>query len=187
MSEQRLPEHNVMAVFTDMEAAHEAVRALETHGVEGGKVSLVGPGAEEARAETDTADRDSRMSGDVGKRAAAGAAAGGALGGTAGFLAGAAAFAIPGIGPVIGAGVWAAAIGGAVAGAGVGGVVGGLSGLEMGEAGELTYESLKAGRVVVVVHADDAEEAASVEKVLADKEPQEIHRFDARGQRVGTA
>jgi hypothetical protein len=26
-----------------------------------------------------------------------------------------------------------------------------------------------------------------VEKVLADKEPQEIHRFDARGQRVGTA
>jgi hypothetical protein len=38
-----------------------------------------------------------------------------------------------------------------------------------------------------VVHAEDTEEAASVEKVLADKEPQEIHRFDARGRRVGTA
>jgi hypothetical protein len=154
------------------------MQSLETHGVEGGKVSLLGPGAEEARAETDTADRDSRMSGDVGKRAAVAAAAGGAVGGTAGFLAGAAAFSIPGIGPVIGAGVWAAAIGGAVAGAGVGGVVGGISSLEMGEAGDLTHESLKAGRVVVVVHIEDEEEASSVEKVLIEKDPLEVHRFD---------
>jgi hypothetical protein len=187
MQERRLSEHNVVAVFRDMEAASEAVRSLETHGVEGGKVSLLGPGAEEAEAETDTVSRDTRVSGDVGKRVATGAAAGGALGGTAGVLAGAAAFAIPGVGPVIGAGVLAAAIGGAVAGAGVGGVVGGISGLEMGEAGELTYESLKAGRVVVAVHSEDQEEASSVEEVLAGKDPLEVHRFDAGGRRLGAA
>jgi hypothetical protein len=186
MSEQRLSEHNVMAVFNNLEEAREAIQALEQHGLEARKVSLVGPGPEEVREETDTAERDSRIAGDVGKRAAVGAAAGGAVGGTAGFLAGAAAFSIPGIGPVIGAGIWAAALTGAGVGGVIGGVAGGLSGLDMGEAGELTYESLKASRVVVAVHAEDEEEAATAEKVLSGN-PQEIQRYDSRGRRFGPA
>jgi hypothetical protein len=180
--EQRLSEHNVMAVFTGMEEARGAIQALEQHGLEARKISLVGPGPEEAKEETDTTDRDSGIAGDVGKRATVGAAAGGAVGGTAGFLAGAAAFSIPGVGPVIGAGIWAAALTGAGVGGVIGGVAGGLSGLDMGEAGELTYESLRARRVVVMVHADEEEEAAAAEKVLAGKGPQEVHRFDARGR-----
>jgi hypothetical protein len=183
VTEHPLSEHNVVAVYAEMDSARKAIGALERHGLEAGKLSLVGPGPEEAQRETDTTERDSRMAGDVTKRTAAGAAAGGALGGTAGFLAGAAAFSIPGVGPVIGAGIWAAALTGAGVGGVIGGVVGGVSGMDMGEAGELTYESLRARRVIVAAHADDPDEAAEVEKVLAETEPEELHRFDARGQR----
>jgi hypothetical protein len=186
VTEHPLSEHNVVAVYADMDSARKAIGVLERHGLEAAKVSLVGPGPEEAQRETDTTERDSRMAGDVGKRTAAGAAAGGALGGTAGFLAGAAAFAIPGVGPVIGAGVWAAALTGAGVGGVIGGVAGGVSGMDMGEAGELTYESLRARRVIVAAHTDDPDEAADVQKVLSETEPAELHRFDARGRPVAT-
>lgn len=184
MTEHPLSEHNIVAVYTDMESARKAIAALERHGLEAAKVSLVGPGPEEAQEETDTAERDSRMADDVGKRTAAGAAAGGALGGTAGFLAGAAAFSIPGVGPVIGAGVWAAAMTGAGVGGVIGGVVGGVSGMDMGEAGDLTYETLRARRVIVAAHADDPDEAVEAEKVLAGTDPRELHRFDRQGRRL---
>jgi hypothetical protein len=186
VTEHPLTEHNVVAVYADLDSARKAIGALERHGLEAGKLSLVGPGPEEAQRETDTAERDSRRAGDVTKRTATGAAAGGALGGTAGFLAGAAAFSIPGVGPVIGAGVWAAALTGAGVGGVIGGVVGGVSGMDMGEAGELTYESLRARRVIVAAHTDDPDEASELQKVLEGTEPRELHRFDAQGRPVPT-
>jgi hypothetical protein len=179
---QGFAEHNVTAAFPGMEEARAALSALEAAGVESSEISLLGPRAEEAAEEADTRTRDLEATKDVGKKVAVGAAAGSAVGGAAGFLAGLAAFAIPGVGPVIGAGVWAATIGGAVAGGSVGGVVAGVGSIDVSEAWELTYQSVREGRVVVGVHSDDAEEVERAEQVLQGLEPLSIHRFGSEGR-----
>jgi hypothetical protein len=176
--------HNVVAVFPGMPEAREALDALEAAGIDAAEISLLGPAAEEAAEQADTRERDAGMAGRVGKRATMGALAGGATGGLAGFLAGLAAFAIPGVGPVIGAGVWAATIGGAVAGGSVGGVIGGYSAVDMNEAYELTYESVRAGRVLVGVHSEDPAHVDRGEEILRKLDPLSIDRFDRSGRRL---
>ncbi len=109
-------------------------------------------------------------------------AAGAALGGGIGFLAGLAAFAIPGVGPVLGTGVWAATAGGAVAGGATGGVVGGVSGVNVGDAWELTYQNVREGRVTVGVHADDRAVVDRAAGVLEKAGATGIRRFDAEGR-----
>src|ERR687887_814172 len=175
--------HNVIAVFPGMEEARKAIDALERGGIESAEISLLGPAAEEAAEHTDTRDRDAGVADRVGTRAVVGAAAGGATGGLAGFLAGLAAFAIPGVGPVVGAGVWAATIGGVVAGGSVGGVIGGYSAVDMNEAYELTYESVRAGRVLVGVHSEDQGNVDKGEGILRKLDPLSVDHFDARGRR----
>jgi hypothetical protein len=176
--------HNFVAVFPGMPEAREALDALEAAGIDAAEISLLGPAAEEAAEQADTRERDAGMAGRVGKRATVGALAGGATGGLAGFLAGLAAFAIPGVGPVIGAGVWAATIGGAVAGGSVGGVIGGYSAVDMNEAYELTYESVRAGRVLVGVHSEDPAHVDRGEEILRKLDPLSIDRFDKSGRRL---
>jgi hypothetical protein len=177
-------QHNVIAVFPDMQAAAEAVDALERGGIDGAEISVLGKPVEEAATETDTTERDAAVSNRVGKRVMVGAASGTAAGGLAGFLAGLAAFAIPGVGPVIGVGVWASTVAGAVAGGAVGGVVGGVSSLDMTEAWELTQEEVGAGRVLVGVHSADPDRVEKGSQILRDGEPVRIERFDARGRRL---
>jgi hypothetical protein len=178
---QGFAEHNVTAAFPGMDEARAGLSALERAGIESSKISLLGPRAEEAAEEADTRTRDFEATKDVGKRVAVGAAAGSAVGGAAGFLAGLAAFAIPGVGPVIGAGVWAATIGGAVAGGSVGGVVAGVGSIDVSEAWELTYQSVREGRVVVGVHSDDPEEVERAAEALHDLEPLSMHHFGSEG------
>jgi hypothetical protein len=112
----------------------------------------------------------------------AGAAAGSAVGGVAGFLADLAAFAIPGVGPVIGAGVWAATIGGAVAGGSVGGVVAGVRSIDVSEAWELTYQSVREGHVVAGVHSDEEDEVRKATEALQTVEPHSVQRFGPEGR-----
>lgn len=177
-------EHNVLATFATMPEAASAVDALERSGVDGTAISLLGRPVEEAAEETDTSDRDAAIANRVTKRTAAGAAAGTAAGGLTGFLVGLAAFAIPGVGPVIGTGVWAATAAGAVAGGAVGGVVGGVSSVDMTEAWELTQEGVRSGRVVVGVHADDAETIEGAAETLRGRDPERVDRFDRSGRRL---
>ena len=176
--------HNVVAVFPGMPEARDAIDALERAGMDAAEISLLGRAAEEAAEHLDTRERDEGMAGRVGSRATVGAVAGGATGGLAGFLAGLAAFAIPGVGPVLGAGVWAATIGGAVAGGSVGGVIGGYSAVDMNEAYELTYESVRAGRVIVGVHSEDPAHVQKGEEILRTLDPVRVDRFEASGRRV---
>jgi hypothetical protein len=183
-AEAALAPYNVVATFPDMEAARAAVSALERHGIDGANISLLGRRAEQAAEEADTRGRDAAAAGHVARRVAAGAAAGSAAGGVTGFLAGLAAFAIPGVGPVVGAGVLAATIGGAVGGAAVGGVVGAESAMDMSGAWELTYESVRAGRVLVGVHGDDEDVVDRGEEALTGHRPLSLDRFDAAGRRV---
>lgn len=176
--------HNVVAVLPGMQEARKAIDALERGGIEAAEISLLGAAAEEAAEHMDTRERDAGVAGRVGTRAAVGAAAGGATGGMAGFLAGLAAFGLPGVGPVLGAGVWAATIGGAVAGGSVGGVIGGYSAVDMNDAFELTYESVRAGRVLVGVHSEDPDRVDKGEQILRKLEPLSVERFDASGRRL---
>jgi hypothetical protein len=184
LGEHVLAPFNVVAVYPDMGAARKALDALERAGVEAGEISLLGKRAEEAAGDIDTRTRDDRMVKQVGKRAAAGAAAGTAAGGLVGFIAGAVAFAIPGVGPVLGAGVWASTAAGAVAGGSIGGVVGGVTSLDMTEAWELTYESVKGGRVLVGVHSDDRRNVDRGAQVLREHDAIRVERFDSRGKRL---
>ena len=182
-----LARHNVVAVYADMERARRAVEAVEAGGIDSARISLLGPGPQEAQADTETEVRDERVTRHVEKRAAMGAAAGAAAGGAVGFLAGLAAFAIPGVGPVIGAGVWAATAAGGVAGGAAGGVIGGVSSLPMTREWELTFEPVKQGKVMVAVHCEEDSEADRGAEILEKHDPISLDRYDAQGKRVALA
>jgi hypothetical protein len=185
MDQQTFAEHNVVASLPDMEAAREAIAALEHAGIEANNISLLGPAAEEAEARTATSageEAEREFAADAARSAGVGAAAGAGVGGAAGFLAGAAAFGIPGLGPAIGAGIWATTIGGAVAGAGVGFTAGGVGGVKESEAWALTYENVQHGRVMVGVHSDEPDQVDRAEAVLQDANPLQIRTFDRRGR-----
>ena len=178
---KHLAEHNVVATFADMETAGDAVQELGQAGVDAENISLLGQAVDQARQNPDTRLRDMEATGDVAKRAGGGVAAGGALG----ALAGAAAFAIPGVGPVVGMGMLAAAAAGAIGGGAVGGMVGGVSGLSLEDDWDLTFqESIRAGRVLVAVHAEDRADVEKAAKVLEKAGSQELEWIDAEGHRV---
>src|SRR6476661_739116 len=122
----RLREHNVVATFSDMEAARQAMKEVSQAGIDANDISLLGRDAEASAVTRDTRERDFEVTGDIGRKTTEGAAVGGAVGGA---IAGTAAFLIPGIGPVVGVGIWAAAAGGALAGGTAGAMVGGISAL----------------------------------------------------------
>ncbi|MFN8556955.1 MAG: hypothetical protein U0531_06250 [Dehalococcoidia bacterium] len=176
---------NVVATFPDLEAARDAITALERAGVDGNRISLLGRQAQEAKTDPDTSGRDARVSADVAKAGALGTAAGTVGGGLVGLLAGAAAFGIPGIGPVVGIGIWAATAGGAGVGAAIGGLVAGTAALNQSDSNELTYhEPLRAGHALVAVHADDEGTLAQAEQRLRDQGPLRLDHVDANGRRT---
>ena len=179
---KHLAEFNVVATFPTMEAARGALDALGRAGIEAEDISVLGQSVEEARSDPDTRLRDLDATADVAKRAGAGAAAGGALG----AVAGAAAFVIPGVGPVVGMGLLAAAAAGTAAGASVGGMVGGVAGLSLEDDWDLTFqEDLRAGRVLVAVHAADKTDVDKAARVLEDEEAEQLQWIDAEGRKIG--
>jgi hypothetical protein len=177
--------HNVLATFADMDTVRDVIAALEHRGVDGNKISLLGRRAEDAAEQTtrETGESDAEMSADAGRSAGIGAAAGAGVGGAVGFLAGAAAFGIPGVGPAIGAGIWATTLGGAAFGTGVGLLQGGIAGVKESEAWKLTYDSVREGKVVLGVHAEDEDLIATAEDVLRDHGGAGVSRFDVDGAR----
>jgi hypothetical protein len=177
--------HNVLGVVTDLEQAREVITAFERHGIDGNKISLLGRQAEEAAQpdRRETGQQDAALASEAGKSAGVGAAAGAGVGGVIGFLAGAAAFGIPGVGPAVGAGIWATTLGGAAFGTGVGLLQGGIAGVKESEAWQLTFNSVKDGKAVVGVHAEDEGHIDAAEKVLTEHGAERVERFDAEGAR----
>jgi hypothetical protein len=180
MNREQLAVHNVVATYPSMERARDVIGALELHGIEGGDISLLGPAAEAAYAETEVSESDTGVL----REGAKGTALGAVAGSVAGFLAGLVLFAIPGIGPVVGRGVWlaAAAHGGALAG----GLVGGAASIKLSDAWELTFQT-KQGRVLVSVHSDDAGAVERAETILRQHAPLSLERYDAAGRRLAAA
>jgi hypothetical protein len=179
--------YNVLAVLPDADAARAAIADLEHRGVEGNAISLLGRAEQEATnpqaSRGEGQEADSAVAGKVARGAGTGAAAGAGVGGLAGLIGGAVVFGIPGIGPAVAAGIWASTLGGATAGAGVGFTAGGILSAKESEAWQLTFEAVGDHKVVVGVHAEDAEVVDTATEVLRGHDPQRLEHFDVEGAR----
>ncbi len=156
----------VVGVFNTREQGHQAVEELRRAGFSDHHITMVMHHNEDAKVEITDMDaaKAAQVSGEskAGEGALAGAIAGGIGGGALALAIGL----IPGIGPVLSFGTLAASVFGigAAIGATGGGIVGALIGLDFPEEDARFYEQeLKAGRVLVGVHAGDrADEAQAI-------------------------
>lgn len=107
--------------------------------------------------------------------AAAGASTGALLGGALGWAAGIGALAIPGLGPLIAAGPILATLSGLAAGGMIGGLTGALVGMGIPEYEAKQYEGkLRAGNILLAVHADGSEEAARAREIMTEEKGESI-------------
>jgi hypothetical protein len=175
-----LTDHNVVGTFPDLDRARDVIKQLNDAGIDGDDISMLGRQVDEVSSDPDTRLRDLDSTADLGKKAAAGGVTGSAIG--AG-IAGAVALLMPGVGPVLAGGIWAALAGGATAGGVVGGMVGAIGATELGPEWEASYgEPLRAGRVVVAVHARDHAEAEQAAKVLEKEGADRVDHLDHEGR-----
>lgn len=99
----------------------------------------------------------------------AGVISGSVVGGALGWMAGIGLLTIPGVGPFLAAGPILALLSGAAVGAAFGSLTGSFIGLGMLEVDARHYESqIRAGRILIAVHADDHEWSIKATQVLKD-------------------
>ena len=154
-------EVSVYGVFHDRETVRETVEGLKREGFGDQDISVVFPDRDESK----------NFAVEHNTKAPEGATAGGVTGvvagGVLGWLAGVGMIAIPGIGPLLAAGPIVAALAGAGAVGVAGGLVGALVGMGLPELEAKRYESeVKAGRILVAVHCDDARFSHSARTAL---------------------
>jgi hypothetical protein len=154
-------EVSVYGVFHDRDKVRETVEALKREGFRDQDISVVFPDRDESK----------NFAVEHNTKAPEGATAGGVTGvvagGVLGWLAGVGMIAIPGIGPLLAAGPIVAALAGAGAVGVAGGLVGALVGMGVPELEAKRYESeVKAGRILVAVHCDDARFSYSARTAL---------------------
>ena len=159
----------ITGVFTSRDDAEKAVNELRNLGIPEKRIGIVAPGSEPERLEAGVPVTDTEAPG-MGR--AMGAAVGGAMGAAGGATAGlaVASLAIPGIGPLIAFGMVGAALLGVV-GAAAGSAVGDTveEGLGEGIPHEDVYlyeDSLRHGRSIVVVYAEDGDQSDRAAEIL---------------------
>jgi len=203
MSRDGLAEFNVVGSFPDMEQARKAMTRLGRSGLDAGKVSLLGRQVDSeiadpsdladmsdsdivaitddsngstAADDAQTGDRDQAVVRYVGRRTGLGAIAGAAVGGTVALVAGAAVLGSPELG---------AAVAGVAAGGALGGVTAGIASIDLSDDWEQTYEDASQGKYsVVLVRADDREEAGTSAESLRKADAQSVRVFDSSGAPV---
>jgi len=160
----------ITGVFHSHSDAESAVEQLSSIGIAKDRIGVLTPGMSDKQVETKLPTTDSEGAG-MGK--AMGGTVGGAIGAAGGATLGAAAASllIPGVGPVLAFGLIGAALLG-VGGAATGAVIGDSieEGLGEGVPHEDLYlyeDDLKRGDSVLIVHAQDDDEAEAVRDVLA--------------------
>src|SRR5215204_1313831 len=159
----------VTGVFKSRDDAEKAVDQLRSLGIPEKKVGVLSPGSAPERLEAGVPVTDSE---DPGMGKAMGAAVGGAMGAASGATLGlaAASLAIPGVGPIIAFGMVGAALLGVV-GAAAGSAVGDTVEEELGEGipHEDVYlyeDSLRHGRSVLIVYAEEGDQADNAAEVI---------------------
>ena len=165
----------ISRLYDDYATASQAVRQLESAGIDKADISLVASNADnwysgdqgKGARKSGRIDRDRDGVDDRAEGAAAGGGIGATVGGAAGLLAGLGLMAIPGIGPVVAAGWLAATAVGAAAGAATGGIIGALSQSGIGEDEAHVYaEGVRRGGTLVTVRGVPEAEKTRVEAVL---------------------
>jgi hypothetical protein len=168
--------HDVIATLADMSTARLAVQKLQLAGIDASQISLFGPAAEEAAADTTVSGADAALADVLWRRTWVGALLGALAGAFVG--AGGAALVLQDVwADAIGV-FWAAVVGTAVLGLGTGAATGATSTAQMSRAWELTFHSVAPGRVGVAVHTEDARESARAELILGRFAPSQLERFD---------
>lgn len=156
----------VVAMYDQVEDAHQAVRALRDAGFENKHISMIAADHDQIYSRQLGSQQGEMLEDNkAGEGAAAGAGTGAIIGGLGGLLLGLGALAIPGIGPIVAAGPIAAALAGAGIGAAAGGIVGALVGMGIPEEHANAYaEGIRRGGTLVVVQAQDdhADHASSI-------------------------
>lgn len=149
----------ITAFFDSYEDASDAVRRLESSGIQHRDISIVANN--EGNRHSSHASRTfdgSNHHDDVSDSAGTGATVGTLAGGGAGLLAGLGMLAIPGLGPVVAAGWLVSTLVGAGAGAAIGGVTGALVDAGVDEDDAHAYaEGIRRGGALVTVRASDAD------------------------------
>lgn len=173
-----LAERNVLAAFRDMEAAQQAIDDLANCGFTEDEVSLLGQPLTEVRTEPEAGEEPGVKDGNVPSNTFAGVTVGSLGGGALGLAGTALVAAIPGVG-IAGLGLLAGAVAGAGLGGTVGGIVEGEAAMRSDHSWGQAVEAVKAGSIVVGVHAVDRVEEAV--ETLASHVPQHLHVTDARG------
>src|SRR5262245_58786083 len=152
----------VIALYDDLDAGHQAVRALTETGVPNSSISLIAGDNAGAYASHLSAGQSGI---DKHARAESGVAVGATVGGIGGLLLGLAALTVPGIGPVLAAGplasVFTTMVGvgvGAVAGAAAGGLIGALADLGVPkDRAQLYSEGVRRSAVLVAATVTDSQ------------------------------
>ena len=159
----------VTGVFRSNDDAENAVNALRSLGIPEKRIGIVRPGTAPERLEAGVPVSDTE---DPGMGRAMGAAVGGAMGAAGGATAGlaAASLVVPGVGPLLAFGMVGAALLGVV-GAAAGSAVGDSVEEELGEGipHEDVYlyeDSLRHGHTVLIVYADEGEQADRAANVM---------------------
>lgn len=159
----------VTGVFKARDDAEKAVSQLRSLGIPDNRIGILSPGSTSDQVETGVPVTDTEEPG-MGK--AMGAAVGGAMGAASGATLGlaVASLAIPGVGPVVAFGMVGAALLGLV-GVAAGSAVGDTVEEELGEGipHEDVYlyeDALRHGNSILIVYADDGEQADRAREVV---------------------
>jgi hypothetical protein len=166
----------MVGIFTSREGVERAIERMRALGIPQDHINCLLPGASDAQLETvPTTDAEQPGMGKV-----LGGVVGGVTGASHGLL-GAAVVStlVPGVGPVMAIGLAAAAllgVGGVVAGAAVGGAL--EHSLEIGLPKDelfLYEDALRQGRTVLIVLAEEQEQADAVREALAEAGAESIN------------
>ena len=158
-------EESVVAVYSQLGQAKQALKQLAEHRISPEHVSLITHSLED--------EEELHCYLDHGDRAETDAARGAVVGGVLGILAGAAFFWIPGFGPLIVLGPLAAGL----TGGAVGALIGAMTGWGIPKERAHRYEKrVKAGDLLVVVHGDPLI-VAQAHAVLDQTEPEELNLY----------
>jgi hypothetical protein len=167
----------VLGIFHNRAQAEICIDALWTAGFRADDISVLAKNHHLAKELTE--EKHTRLPGHTAGDAGTGATVGIELGATFGMLAGFAALGIPGLGAFVAAGPILGFFAGAGIGAAAGGVIGALIGMGLSEYHATRYaDRVKAGGILLAVHADNPEWVNRARKILARNGAEDISPAD---------
>jgi hypothetical protein len=169
----------VLGIMNNRAQAEICIDALWTAGFRGDDISVLA--ADRRLAKELTAEMHTRVPGHPAEDAGVGATLGIEIGAGLGLLAGFGALGIPGLGAFIAAGPILGILAGAGIGAAAGGLIGALIGMGVSEHEATRYqERLRAGGILLAVHADNPEWRDNARRILEENSAQDISFTDER-------